>query len=252
MGILRLRTRRCMGRRTRPGRRVHAGGLCDFPAANSFAPAGGRQVTGSKLKAHHPHLQADRSLPVHILPALKHGGSSSTFRAYRAVRDPHGARGPRSTRCAEGRRMANPGVQDSGGRWGSRHRRPMLAGVEVREEDLESTPGLHVGDGGDPRGGGRGAAAGALPVRQLLDGPAAGRGGRGAAGGRHHPPDRVLGAAVGGRRARRHDDQVAPRPAGHPHPGRAADVHDAPDGDRQRRAARGGRPVGHRRADDPA
>jgi hypothetical protein len=39
--ITRLRTRRCIGRRTRPGRRVRAGGLCAFPAANSFAPAGG-------------------------------------------------------------------------------------------------------------------------------------------------------------------------------------------------------------------
>src|SRR5688572_20045613 len=28
-----------MGRRTRQGRRVHEGGLCEFPAANSFAPA---------------------------------------------------------------------------------------------------------------------------------------------------------------------------------------------------------------------
>jgi hypothetical protein len=41
----RERTRRCVDRRTRPGRRVHAGGLCEFPAANSFAPAGGRHVT---------------------------------------------------------------------------------------------------------------------------------------------------------------------------------------------------------------
>jgi hypothetical protein len=37
----RSRTRRCRGRRTPPGRRVREGGLCDFPAANSFAPAGG-------------------------------------------------------------------------------------------------------------------------------------------------------------------------------------------------------------------
>ena len=39
-----LRTRRCSGCRTRPGRRVRAGGLCELPAANSFAPAGGRHV----------------------------------------------------------------------------------------------------------------------------------------------------------------------------------------------------------------
>jgi hypothetical protein len=46
--VSRLRTRRCSGRRTRPGRRVREGGLCDVPAANSFAPAGGRYVTGSE------------------------------------------------------------------------------------------------------------------------------------------------------------------------------------------------------------
>jgi len=46
--IARLRTRRCGGRRTRPGRRVRAGGLCDFPAANSFAHGGGRHVAGSE------------------------------------------------------------------------------------------------------------------------------------------------------------------------------------------------------------
>lgn len=40
--------------------------------------------------------------------------------------------------------MANPGVRDAAADAGSRHRRPMLAGVEVREADLESTPGLHV------------------------------------------------------------------------------------------------------------
>jgi hypothetical protein len=45
--ISRLRTRRCMGRRTRSGRRVHEGGLCAVVAANLFAPAGGRHVTGS-------------------------------------------------------------------------------------------------------------------------------------------------------------------------------------------------------------
>ncbi len=33
-----VRTRGCLDHRTRPGRRVRAGGLCDFPAANSFAP----------------------------------------------------------------------------------------------------------------------------------------------------------------------------------------------------------------------
>jgi hypothetical protein len=36
------RTRWCVGRRTGPGRRVRAGGLCVVVAANSFAPAGGR------------------------------------------------------------------------------------------------------------------------------------------------------------------------------------------------------------------
>lgn len=40
--------------------------------------------------------------------------------------------------------MANPGVRDAAADAGSRHRRPTLAGVEVREADLESTPGLHV------------------------------------------------------------------------------------------------------------
>jgi hypothetical protein len=35
-----LRTRGRSRRRTRPGRRVRAGGLCAFPAANSFAPWG--------------------------------------------------------------------------------------------------------------------------------------------------------------------------------------------------------------------
>src|SRR5215218_5272142 len=44
---LRQRTGSRLGRRTPPGRRVRAGGLCDFPAANSFAPAGGRHVTQS-------------------------------------------------------------------------------------------------------------------------------------------------------------------------------------------------------------
>jgi hypothetical protein len=42
----RLRTRRCPERQTRPCRRVHEGGLCVLPAANSFAPAGGRHVAG--------------------------------------------------------------------------------------------------------------------------------------------------------------------------------------------------------------
>jgi hypothetical protein len=41
-----LRTRRCLRRRIRLGRRVRAGGLCDSPAANSFAPAGGWHVPG--------------------------------------------------------------------------------------------------------------------------------------------------------------------------------------------------------------
>lgn len=40
--------------------------------------------------------------------------------------------------------MANPGVRDAAADAGSRHRRPTLAGVEVREADLESTPGLHI------------------------------------------------------------------------------------------------------------
>ena len=39
--IPRLRTHRCSGRRMPPGRRVRAGGLCVFPAANSFAPRAG-------------------------------------------------------------------------------------------------------------------------------------------------------------------------------------------------------------------
>jgi hypothetical protein len=45
---IRPRTRRCLGRRTRPGRRVRAGGLCEVVAAISIAPAGGRHVTGSE------------------------------------------------------------------------------------------------------------------------------------------------------------------------------------------------------------
>jgi hypothetical protein len=40
-----------MRRRKEPGRRVRAGGLCAFPAANSFAPAGGRHVTGSEPRS---------------------------------------------------------------------------------------------------------------------------------------------------------------------------------------------------------
>src|SRR5687767_4987817 len=39
-----VRTRNCVRRRTPPGRRVRAGGLCEVVAANSFAPAGGRHV----------------------------------------------------------------------------------------------------------------------------------------------------------------------------------------------------------------
>lgn len=40
--------------------------------------------------------------------------------------------------------MANPGVRDAAVDAAIRHRRPTLAGVEVREADLEATPGLHV------------------------------------------------------------------------------------------------------------
>src|SRR5688572_28735857 len=46
-----LRTRRCLGRRTRPGRRVRAGGLCEVVAAISIAPAGGRHVPGSDTQS---------------------------------------------------------------------------------------------------------------------------------------------------------------------------------------------------------
>jgi hypothetical protein len=45
-----LGTRRCTGRRTRPGRRVREGAakadFANFPAATSVAPAGGRHVAG--------------------------------------------------------------------------------------------------------------------------------------------------------------------------------------------------------------
>jgi hypothetical protein len=40
--------------------------------------------------------------------------------------------------------MVNPGVQHAAADAASRPRRPMLAGVEVREADLESAPGLHA------------------------------------------------------------------------------------------------------------
>src|SRR5829696_8456914 len=50
-GDVRLRMHRCMERRTWPGRRVRAGGLCELVAANSFAPAGGRHVAGSDSRS---------------------------------------------------------------------------------------------------------------------------------------------------------------------------------------------------------
>ena len=46
-----LRTHRCVRRRTRPGRRVRAGGLCEVVAAISIAPAGGPHVAWLGLQS---------------------------------------------------------------------------------------------------------------------------------------------------------------------------------------------------------
>jgi hypothetical protein len=55
-----LRTRGRSRRRTRPGRRVRAGGLCAFPAANSFAPRGRR---GARFDAHPASSPANEGRP---------------------------------------------------------------------------------------------------------------------------------------------------------------------------------------------
>ncbi|CAA9353203.1 MAG: hypothetical protein AVDCRST_MAG89-3252, partial [uncultured Gemmatimonadetes bacterium] len=132
----------------------------------------------------------------------------------------------RGRRTRDGRRQAAADARGSGG--------------------ARRGPGAHQGSRGSHPGGegGRrgGAAAGPLPVRLLVVRPAARRRGHGADHRRHHPPDRVLGAALGGRRPGRRDDQDALRHPRHPHPDGAADVHDEADGPCQGRASarRGG------------
>src|SRR5687768_16425995 len=53
-----LRTRRRVGRRTRPGRRVRAGGLRDFVAAVSTAPGGGLRVIARRTLVELPRTRA--------------------------------------------------------------------------------------------------------------------------------------------------------------------------------------------------
>jgi hypothetical protein len=45
-----LRTRRCLERRKPPGRRARAGGLCAFPAANSFALGAGFAMSLHRIR----------------------------------------------------------------------------------------------------------------------------------------------------------------------------------------------------------
>jgi hypothetical protein len=115
----RLRTRRCMGCSRRPGRRVRAVGLCEFPAANSFAPAGGRHVAGPDAQ---PALPADRGVaepwtynqsgsPRGLYPHVERGGRKST-RAFILA-------------CAATRQPAcelAPGLAPSRGNWRDRYR----------------------------------------------------------------------------------------------------------------------------------
>ena len=107
--IYRLRTSRCLGRRIPLGRRVRAGGLCDFPAANSFAPAGGRHGTGSDTQPACFAATNTRNPPLRIGRAG--GDEASRARPGLAIEAPCGSRGFCLSSSPGGCRLSGCGIR---------------------------------------------------------------------------------------------------------------------------------------------